>query len=345
MSRLVAVTVRSLTLSLGLAASAAAQEPPPLEPPSLEPPRTGTSPPAAAETSRKPASVKPAPPPAVRPAPARPESRPMLAIPGVTAPSSRPPAPLWPPVGGPITSGGSSPSTSLDALPLPSGFRPARSGSGSSGFPLAGPSPPSPDALPLPLDRPAAGMPSDRRVISRPGSTGANPPGESIPLTIEPLDEEPPRARGSTGRPATPRTTNGRPSGAGPSSRTRDDDEPIGAGPAPRRPPGILGRLFAPPAPLPPPRESSRVDERSRTKKDTEADADLDPDVVARRRIERQIRATLGDKVRSFDVSVTGRNVVISAQPSRFWLRRSVRRSLETLPGLQGYRARIDVSE
>ena len=42
---------------------------------------------------------------------------------------------------------------------------------------------------------------------------------------------------------------------------------------------------------------------------------------------------------------MTGRNVVIFAQPSRFWLRRAVRRSLETLPILQGYRVRIDVGD
>jgi hypothetical protein len=94
---------------------------------------------------------------------------------------------------------------------------------------------------------------------------------------------------------------------------------------------------------LPPAREESRSD--SKPKRDSNPDSDLDPDLAARRRIERQIRATLSDKLRSVEVSVTGRNVTIFAQPSRFWLRRSVRRSLETLPALQGYRARIEVSE
>ena len=96
---------------------------------------------------------------------------------------------------------------------------------------------------------------------------------------------------------------------------------------------------------MPPPRDESRTEETPRNKRDAGPDPELDPDTVARRRIERQVRAAVGDKVRSFDVSVTGRTVVIFAQPSRFWLRRSVRRSLETLPALQGYRARIEVSE
>jgi hypothetical protein len=85
--------------------------------------------------------------------------------------------------------------------------------------------------------------------------------------------------------------------------------------------------------------------DKARSRRESSAEANQDPDVTARRRIERQISTTLGDKLRSFDVSVTGRNVVIYAQPSRFWLRRSVRRSLETLPVLQGYRVRIDVGE
>ena len=70
-----------------------------------------------------------------------------------------------------------------------------------------------------------------------------------------------------------------------------------------------------------------------------------DAELVARRRIERQIRDTLGDRVNRFEVRITGRNVVITAQPSRFWYRRSVRRSLETLPALEGYRARIELSD
>jgi hypothetical protein len=64
-----------------------------------------------------------------------------------------------------------------------------------------------------------------------------------------------------------------------------------------------------------------------------------------KRRIEHQIRETLGDRVRSVEVRVTGRNVLIVAQPSRFWLRRTVRRSLESLPALQGYRTRIELAE
>jgi hypothetical protein len=104
----------------------------------------------------------------------------------------------------------------------------------------------------------------------------------------------------------------------------------------------VLGRIFGAPPPEPR-REDAR--DASRPPSRGEAEKGAGADVAAKRRIERQIRETLGDRVRSLDVQITGRNVVIVAQPSRFWLRRSVRRSLETLPVLQGYRARIELSD
>jgi hypothetical protein len=62
-----------------------------------------------------------------------------------------------------------------------------------------------------------------------------------------------------------------------------------------------------------------------------------------RRKIERQIRDSLGDRVRSLEVRVSGRNVLIVAKSTRFWQKRSVRRALETLPALNGYQARIEL--
>ena len=62
-----------------------------------------------------------------------------------------------------------------------------------------------------------------------------------------------------------------------------------------------------------------------------------------KRRIEKQVEQTLGDRVRSVEVRVTGRTVVFRADASRFWYRRSVRRSLETMPLPSGYRARVEV--
>ena len=68
-------------------------------------------------------------------------------------------------------------------------------------------------------------------------------------------------------------------------------------------------------------------------------------DAAVKRKIEKQIRETLGDRVRSVEVRVSGRNVLIVAEATRFWQKRTVRRSLETLPVLEGYRARIDLDD
>jgi hypothetical protein len=68
-------------------------------------------------------------------------------------------------------------------------------------------------------------------------------------------------------------------------------------------------------------------------------------DSTVKRRIEREIRDVLGDRVRSAEVRVSGRNVLIVAKASRFWQKRAVRRTLETLPALAGVRARIELDD
>ena len=76
------------------------------------------------------------------------------------------------------------------------------------------------------------------------------------------------------------------------------------------------------------------------------ADADRPPtDDEVKRKIEKQIRQVLGDRVRSVEVRVSGRNVLIVAEATRFWQKRAVRRALETLPVLSGYRARVDLDD
>ncbi len=341
MSRLMTVTVWSLFLLSGVADLAMAQEPPPLEPPSLEPsdPKPDESRPSDPK-STAPAQSNPA-----RTASPKPQVRPMLAIPGVTAPAARPSAAYRSTVPGSIPPGDPPLAPTLDALPLPSEPPPARSPAGSDGFPLANPpSTSTPDALPPRRDPPPIRRPTGAGTTARPRTPAIPSPGDSIPLTIEPLDDEHPTGRDATRWPTAPRSPDGRAPEARSSPLIQPDEEPIRPQPAPRRGTGVLGRLFGTrPSFAPPAREESRTDLEPR--RHSNPDSGQDPDVAARRRIERQVRATLGDKVRSFEVSVTGRNVTIVAQPSRFWLRRSVRRSLETLPALQGYRARIEVSE
>jgi hypothetical protein len=64
-----------------------------------------------------------------------------------------------------------------------------------------------------------------------------------------------------------------------------------------------------------------------------------------KRKIERQIGDGLGTRLRSYEVRVVGREVTILARPARFWQRRSIRQSLESLPALSGYKARVEVTD
>ena len=73
-----------------------------------------------------------------------------------------------------------------------------------------------------------------------------------------------------------------------------------------------------------------------------ESRSDPAAEAAVKRRIEKQVEQTLGDRVRSVEVRVTGRTVVFRAQATRFWQRRGVRRSLETLPLPAGYRGRVE---
>jgi hypothetical protein len=314
--------VGSLGLVLCWASLAIAQDPPPLEAPAIEP----ETPKAAAPRTQPPATP---PNSTARATPANPpvsagsQVRPMLVIPGVTTPVRRPGA------------------TAKSAIPQPS-------------------SRPAPGAAPGAARRetgPAVAGPSDGGSPFRPGT--GQPTGRSqrdalqppIPMTLEPLEDEHepvPRPRSSTSSRAMPdrsRTGSSRPAQKSAAETPVDDSSSASPGSraAPRRLPGLLGRLFQPP-PVPPARGDSRNAESQARKK---ADARPEPvtDASVKRKIEKQIRDTLGDRVRSVEVRVSGRNVLIVAQAARFWQKRTVRRALETLPGLSGYHARIELDD
>jgi hypothetical protein len=163
---------------------------------------------------------------------------------------------------------------------------------------------------------------------------------DPIPLTLEPLDDESapnPKDRGSTssrGNSArAPASTVPVESGVGPS----------GTRPSPRRMPGLLGRILGQPPASPARDVSSNGVTASRAKTKAKTKSEPDTDAVVKRRIEQQIRTTLGDKVQSVEVRVSGRNVLIVARPTRIWQKRGVYRSLESLPALAGFRARIEL--
>jgi hypothetical protein len=68
-------------------------------------------------------------------------------------------------------------------------------------------------------------------------------------------------------------------------------------------------------------------------------------DAALKRRLEAQVRGAVGGPLRSLEVRVAGRDVAIRARVDRFWRRRGVRRAIEALPSLAGYRARVEVTE
>jgi hypothetical protein len=279
--------VGMLWVILSGAGVALAQDAPPLEPPAADSPQRSVSTP-------KPAAV---------PSPsARPEVRPLLVIPGVTAPTER---------AGPA--------------PKPK----AAQSAGAANPPDRGPQ-----------SRPAAG----RRVDSVPAQTTRS----NIPLTLEPIDEEPsvnPKSRTSSAArdtidwpPGVPRPDE-RPPVLSPSEP--QPDPPVTPRSAPPRGTGFFSRLFGL-APTNPARNESRIPQpKSRVNVDTRPDPTTD--AAVRRKIENEIKDTVGDRLRSVEVRVSGRNVLIVAKATRFWQKRSVRQSLETLPGLTGYRARVDI--
>ena len=68
-------------------------------------------------------------------------------------------------------------------------------------------------------------------------------------------------------------------------------------------------------------------------------------DAVVKRRVEKQIQQSLGDRVRSVEVRVSGRNSSSCAQAARFWQRRNLRRSLESLAPPAGYKVRVEIAD
>jgi hypothetical protein len=285
---------------------AMAQEPPPLEAPASEPDRPKVSAPEAPKPAQPPDGAVSAAPNTATPSSPTPV-RPMLVIPGVTAPAQRPVSTGRPKAAMP-SSPANSPRTMTDnSVP----------------------------ALASPPDVGSPFRPSVRAPATRVPEASSRSP---IPLTIEPLDDDPPRNQ-TPASSARPRIGPARAPGA---VGADESDKPAASTkPAPWRLPGVLGRIMSQ-SPRTPPRDASTgAAAKGRDKARTEPETDA----VVKRRIEQQIRDTLGDRARSVEVRVNGRNVLIVAQVTRFWQKRSVRRSLEALPALSGYRARIEIDD
>jgi hypothetical protein len=128
-----------------------------------------------------------------------------------------------------------------------------------------------------------------------------------------------------------------------PDARAREDAPKERTEELPARNPSRLSRLFgrAPAAPLPAPR--SRNNSGSEDSITLEPRSDPAADAALKRRLEKQAEEAVGGRARSIEVRVVDRNIRIRAKVDRFWNRRAVRRSLETLPGVSGYKTTVDV--
>ncbi|MFO0909541.1 MAG: hypothetical protein U0794_14500 [Isosphaeraceae bacterium] len=284
--------------------------PPPLTPPVLTPSTTAPAPAPVSVPEALPApTAKPVAPPSAGSAkpttttPPRVEPQPILVIPGVTTPGANRVRP-------------SSPSGSTGRIPSSAPLvGPAETG------PMNAIAPPADIRLqpPTSADTPRTPLgsgidavpssPSELRLELEPGELPTRSSSPDAPVLRSPLPD---------------RTT--RP--------TRPQPSPN----APRRPQGLLGRMFPPPPP-----EDKGLDDRDRVT--VQPRTDPATDAAMKRRIEREIQTTLGNRVRSYQVRVVGKDVVVRAQSARFWQRRIVRNAIEGLPSLNGYKATILVDE
>jgi hypothetical protein len=234
-------------------------------------------------------------------------------------PALDPPA-LLPPATAPVIA--PAPATAPARAGAPSGVTPARPAENRSLLVIPGvtaPAPPRPGAV-----SPALRAPSTTTVSPKPARSAqslARPapgPPAPIPLSLEAIPDDPPAEMGAERVPPN-RSDRARPSRAAP----------------PRNSSNPFGRVLGPVSPnedIASPRRSSAAEPRS----------DPAVDAALKRRIEKQVEQALGDRVRSVEVRVTGKTVVFRAHASRFWYRRSVRRSLETMPLPSGYRAHVE---
>ena len=74
-------------------------------------------------------------------------------------------------------------------------------------------------------------------------------------------------------------------------------------------------------------------------------DAKSDPaaDAAMKRRVEKQVRESVGSRLKAFDVRVVGRDIIIRGQALRFWQKRSTRTAIEALPALSGYNVVVEI--
>jgi hypothetical protein len=170
------------------------------------------------------------------------------------------------------------------------------------------------------------------------------------PIDVPPLDLRPVRGASPAAPLGTPRRLGERLEIDGPDRSGVRPSIPIG-GPdpdekdadlpktAPTRRPGFLGGMLL--SPFGPRGGPTGAESTIRA----EPRSDPSADAILKRRIEKQAHDAVGDRVKELNVRVVGRSVTIQAHGTRFLQRRAVRKALESLPGLSGYRSTIEVKD
>jgi hypothetical protein len=187
------------------------------------------------------------------------------------------------------------------------------------------------DPAPAAIEAPRAAPPG-----AQAAAAGREPANRiEIPLTLEPIADD--VAEPSPGRPAGSGPAGARDARRSPSRPQSSPPGTTGSN-ASRTAPALLGRFRAP-------LNSTEARSGSGSSITVEPRSDPAAEAAIRSRVQKQIQQAVGDRVRSVEVRVSGRNVLIRAQAARFWQRRGVRRSLETLAMPSGYRARVDMMD
>ena len=195
----------------------------------------------------------------------------------------------------------------------------------------------------LSLDAPIEMRPLPDPTRSRPnnlaGRSTAPPP---LVLESSPIDESGPLG-GSASRanPSTKRTTASPRAAAQPVPPPSRRPRLFGLMPGAARAPASESTPSPPPAPSTgPPAAKAPMPGRSMVD-----DFRDDPavDSALKGRIERQARQVVGDRARSIEVRVVGKDAVVQAHGVKFYQKRGVRKSLEGIPALSGLRSSIAV--
>jgi len=193
------------------------------------------------------------------------------------------------------------------------------------------PTPAPSDAPPLPSG-PSEMRPLDPKPVARAVRDDPYPPA----LTLEPGTPGEPVLAPEIGE--TPKSRLKKPAEGTPERSRRLFSPFLTPSPESRqnRGPGLFSRVFPPKSGNPATADPAIS---------VEARSDPAADAALKRRLEGQIREALGDRARSVEVFVVDRDVTVRAKVDRLWNRRGVRRTIENLPVLAGYRAKVEVGE